>query len=637
MRRVLHILRYISLKLYWFFFLWVVAATFWSKETLYEACMSGNETKVTLTDIIKIWFYYQALFLLKYRTKVWSVLILWSWVYQTKGLVKFKKAWFSKGTWPYAWFFTQIISCLWVALCGLGTIIPPFVINPLPCAICLGLLLVSMQVFLLIEKLPKLSASGEKLSIELKKGWLRTLSIVNPQEGIFIVGGPGSGKTKYLIEPILHQMIKNEYCGLIYDYDFGTTANAKTYCLSELAYNCVQKYAAKNTSFACLNFADLTRSVRVNPLAPEYIQDRVFLNEYVKIIFNNLGTRKDDFWEKNTVALLTSIFVFLSNKHPDKCSLPHAILLGMQPVDKLVSLLSSDKEASLYASAFFDSQKAPEQMAGIITSFKVSMQPLLDKTIFWVLSENQIDLKLNDSTRPTILSIGNIPSKSTALAPIIALIVSVVNSNLYGHGRKPCFLTLDELPTLYLPQLAKVPATARKYKISTIVAIQNDAQLVNKYRSAGANELKESFQNAFVGKTKEVGTADNISKVFGSEIAQTTSQTTSMRGGNSTTISERDKLIVQNRDIINLTTGQFVGVRSGNQEATFKTKLKPIWSYFDVRKLAQLPVVNQEADIEANFHKIEQDIQEICSLFRKEVDIRPFKYDQKEFNMVTAD
>ena len=61
---------------------------------------------------------------------------------------------------------------------------------------------------------------------------------------------------------------------------------------------------------------------------------------------------------------------------------------------------------------------------------------------------------------------------------------------------------LDELPTIFLPQLAEVPATASKYGIATIVALQNPAQLEKRYGMVGAAELQDTFSNQLTGRSQ---------------------------------------------------------------------------------------------------------------------------------------
>ena len=89
------------------------------------------------------------------------------------------------------------------------------------------------------------------------------------------------------------------------------------------------------------------------------------------------------------------------------------------------------------------------QLASITASLKVSLQLLLNPHLFWVLSFK----------------------------------------SMYGHNSVKSFVAIDELPTLFIPHLAELPATARKYGISTVACVQSNAQLAHTYGQVGAQKI----------------------------------------------------------------------------------------------------------------------------------------------------
>ena len=217
------------------------------------------------------------------------------------------------------------------------------------------------------------------------------LPINNPQRGIYILGGPGSGKTRYILEPILYAMIQKRYCGIVYDYDFeGAPVDPKkSYCLSKFVYNCYLKLSEKDRksiSFKTINFTDLNKSSRINPIDPIYISDRASLEEYVTVLLKNLNPgQKDDFWYLSSKSFLKGIIVYLSNQAKSFCTLPHVLTLVTKSIDKILGLIEKDREAYSYASSIFDAykvgDKSSSQLIGIIASFKTSLQPLIDKNL----------------------------------------------------------------------------------------------------------------------------------------------------------------------------------------------------------------------------------------------------------------
>lgn len=450
------------------------------------------------------------------------------------------------------------------------------------------------------------------------------LPINAPELGIFLVGTPGCGKTKYVIEPMLSRMIAQGYSGMLYDYDFSNASGAN-YSLTRLAYNCCAR-SDRKPKFLNINFQNLAISSRINPIAPQYIQDRKRLSHCLRTFLANLNPKLaqgEDFWQKNTYALLKSLVVFLANKHPVHCSLPHVILLGLQPAEVLKNILYADEEAKLYASPILDAlEYAPEQFAGVIANFKVSLERLLDPTLFWVLSGDGVPHVLNDPKNPIVLCLGNTPSENETLSPILAMTIDTLVSNMYSHGRNKSFVVLDELPTIFLPHLNDIPATARKYNIVTVVALQTIAQLEQTYGVVGSRELQETFGNHIVGRSS-FRISKEMSDAFGSKTVHTTSQTVSdTHWMGSTTTHTRDRPILDPQQVMTLGVGEFVGRVAERGEGFFKTKLRSIRAYdssLHHEQLLPLPVVHKNVDIHSNYNTIRKDICNVSSLYKSYV------------------
>lgn len=451
-----------------------------------------------------------------------------------------------------------------------------------------------------------LGEEGQLLPIEL------------PHAGIFIVGAPGCGKTKCVVEPILFKMLQKGYAGVLYDYDFSSAIHEDNYSLTHLAYNCFTKFKTSKSQFVSINFQDLSRSARINPIDSESIQDRKRLSSCIKILLLNLSphlAQKEDFWYKNSYALLKSVIVYLCNNYPAYCTLPHAILLGLEDHSILMELLQTDPEARLYASPILDAYKqAPEQFAGVMANFKVLLEGLLDKNLFWVLSGSEVPLVVNDPNNPLVVCLGNTPTEKGILSPILSMIMAVLIANMYGHGRHKSFLMIDELPTILLPNLNEVPATARKYDIATIVAMQNIPQLEKAYTDVGAREIQETFSNHFVGRGS-FGLSKSLSDMIGKKDTESVSTTKSDKSISETT-HHKESMIVSPQDAMTLKTGEFMGRVVHESGSFFKMHLKPIQDYshdITYQNLKPLPAREDVIDVEANFEQITSQIAEITS------------------------
>lgn len=483
--------------------------------------------------------------------------------------------------------------------------------------------LIALLIFLprLFPKQAILNPGGYQksdMSFELQGKWGQALPINHPETGIFILGAAGSGKTKSVVEPVLFKMIKKGYAGLLYDYDFYSEVKGNSFSLSLLAYNSILQSGQK-TEFFSINFEDLSKSSRFNPIDPAFIKDREKLSNSLKTLLLNLSphmAQKEDFWQKNAYALLKSIIVFLDNQYPSCCTLPHAILLGLQDSAPLMAALELDEEAKIYASPVLDAYKfAPEQFAGVIANFKVLLEDLLNKNVFWILSGNDVPLIINDTKNPAIVALGNAPTKENFISPILSMIISTLITQMYAHDRQKSFVMIDELPTIILPQLSRVPATARKYKISTVVALQNMPQLEKAYSSVGAREVQDSFSNHFIGRGS-LTSSKELSEMIGKKEIEAVS-TTKSEERHSKTFQKKEELLLTPQEAMSLKTGEFIGRVVHKKGGFFNMKLAPSEDYgISPKNFKPLPEVYETIDVEENFKAIKRDVEEI---------IRPFK------------
>jgi len=494
--------------------------------------------------------------------------------------------------------------------------------------ISLGLILLSLPFKLSAKKHSARLTNPERaintpfsISLPHQQG---KLPINNPQRGIFVLGNQGSGKTRFVLEPMLYALIQKGYAGIIYDYDFeAVPANPnRSYCLTKFAYNCFLRFKPEGVQFRTINFTDPSSSARINPIAPSYIQNRAYLEEYVQVLLHNLHpdtSKKQDFWMRSTQALLKSIIVFLHNNFPKYCTLPHAISFGLLPLEQILSSIQFDPEAYAYASSIFDAagakQDAAGQLAGVTATFKVSLQLLLDKQVFWVLSGEDMSLAMNDQSHPTILCIGNVPPAKAAYSPIIALIITVCFKAMYGHSRVKSFVAIDELPTLYIPDLSELPATARKYGIATIACVQSNAQLEHTYGAVGAKKIQQTLVNKILGSAEDES-AMYISKLLGKreQFKASSSESYSSQEGRlseSQSISQQRHLedVLTPQQVMGFRVGEFTGKVAESDEAFFHLQMKPVSAYdhhFTNKELKELPVSQKLVDIDANYARIQE-------------------------------
>ena len=109
-----------------------------------------------------------------------------------------------------------------------------------------------------------------------RKGWI---NIINPFRATLICGGPGSGKTLFVVRHIIEQHISKGFTAFIYDFKYDD--------LTRLAYHFLEKYKSSYKilpEFCVINFDNLSQSHRCNPLDPDLMFDITDASESARTI-----------------------------------------------------------------------------------------------------------------------------------------------------------------------------------------------------------------------------------------------------------------------------------------------------------------------------------------------------------------
>jgi hypothetical protein len=447
------------------------------------------------------------------------------------------------------------------------------------------------------------------------------VSIPNPFRGIFIAGGAGAGKSRSLIEPLIYQSMERDFTGLLYDYENPVLAR-HVWAACRSAKTKVKDYY--------VNFTDLNRSHRLNPLTPEFMTSSSYALEYSGTILANLmpetiGKRKD-FWIRNAESLFAAIIWFLREQHPNYCSLPHAVSMALSDdFNNLIEVVSREEESKGMLASIKGGLKSDNQTAGILATIQNALAGINTPEIFWVLSGNDLMLDLNNPLDPKFLTVGNEPSLVDTYSPVISLILSAALKLMNRQGQQHSIFMVDELPTLYVPNLDRIPATARKNQVATVLSVQDYSQLEDKYGDKKAEVVTSVLSNHFFGNTKNPQTAERISRLYGKHDQEFVTESegksrghsrggvnvlgTHSRGRNftkSTTIQERHR--VKPQDIGNLDKGEFYISIVESGEYDLKVQFVG-----DERITEEIPAFRDVSNdqVKRNFHKIKSEAMSI--------------------------
>jgi len=456
-------------------------------------------------------------------------------------------------------------------------------------------------------------------------GWI---NVVNPFRATIVLGTPGSGKSYAVVNNFIKQQIGKGFSMYVYDFKFPD--------LSMIAYNHLMnndgEYRVK-PKFYVINFDDPRRSHRCNPIHPDFMTDIADAYESAYTIMLNLNKswvqKQGDFFVESPIVLFAAIIWFLRIYKDGKyCTFPHAIELLNRKYEDVFPILTSYPELENYLSPFMDAWQggAMEQLAGQIASAKIPLSRLISPQLYWVMSDSEFTLDINNPDEPKILCVGNNPDRQNIYGAALGLYNSRIVKLINKKGMLKSSVIIDELPTIYFKGLDNLIATARSNKVAVCLGFQDFSQLKRDYGDKEAAVVMNTVGNIFSGQV--VGdTAKTLSERFGKVLQKRQSMTISRSDKTTSINTQMDSLIPQSK-ISTLTQGMFVGAVSDNFNERIEQKIFHCEIVVDSTKVAReersykpLPIINEFKDadgndcmketIQANYNRIKSEVRQI--------------------------
>ena len=462
-------------------------------------------------------------------------------------------------------------------------------------------------------------------------GWI---NVVNPFRASMVLGTPGSGKSYAIVNNYIKQQIEKGFAMYIYDYKFPD--------LSEIAYNHLlnhlDAYKVK-PQFYVINFDDPRKSHRCNPINPAFMTDISDAYESAYTIMLNLNRswiqKQGDFFVESPIILLAAIIWFLKIYEDGKyCTFPHAIEFLNRPYAQIFPILTSYDELANYLSPFMDAWEggAQDQLQGQIASAKIPLSRMISPALYWVMTDDDFSLDINNPNEPKVLVVGNNPDRQNIYSAALGLYNSRIVKLINKKKQLKSSVIIDELPTIYFRGLDNLIATARSNKVAVCLGFQDFSQLTRDYGDKESKVIQNTVGNVFSGQV--VGeTAKTLSERFGKVLQQRQSMTIN-RNDKSTSISTQLDSLIPASKISNLTQGMFVGAVSDNFDERIEQKIFHAEIVVDSAKVSAemkayqpIPIIaefinedgsdNLRETIEANYKRVKQ---EVLSLIELEIE-----------------
>ena len=394
-------------------------------------------------------------------------------------------------------------------------------------------------------------------------GWI---NIVNPFRATMVIGTPGSGKSFSVVLPFIRQHLKKGFSMCVYDFKYPD--------LSLVTYNHFL-IARKNgklpdsARFYVINFENIQKSFRCNPLAPEWMESPIDAFESSRTVLYNLNRewirQQGEFFSESAVSFFAAVIWFLKKYKDGRfCTLPHAIELLQIDYDDLFAVMEQEKDVANIINPFINAHKrgAREQLEGQLGSLKIAISKIISPEIYWICSGNDFSLDINNPDSPKILCLANDPLRVEMYGAVLSLYITRMLKVINKKGQRPSSLIFDELPTIYFRGLDTLIATARSNRISTLLGVQTIDQLIRDYGKEQANAITSNIGNVFCGQAAGE-TAKFIQNRMG-KILQERQSVNINRNTQSSTFSTQLDFLVPEGKIATLPQGYMVGQVADN-------------------------------------------------------------------------
>ena len=343
-------------------------------------------------------------------------------------------------------------------------------------------------------------------------------------KNVLVIGGSGSGKTRFYVKPNLMQM-------------------HSSYCVTDpkgtIVLECGKMLEDNGYEIRILNTINFKKSMKYNPFS--YIHSEKDILKLVQtIIANTKGEGEkagEDFWVKAEKLYYTALIAYIYYEAPNE-EKNFATLLDMidasevreddenykNPIDRLFEALEK-KEPRHFAVKQYKKYKlaAGKTAKSILISCGARLAPFDIQELRDLMSEDELELDC-------------IGDRKTALFVIISdtddtfnFVVSIMYSQLFNllcdkaddvyGGRLPVHVRflLDEFANIGLiPKFEKLIATIRSREISASIILQAQSQLKAIYKDNADTIIGNCDSTLFLGG-KEKTTLKELSETLGKE------------------------------------------------------------------------------------------------------------------------
>ena len=347
-------------------------------------------------------------------------------------------------------------------------------------------------------------------------------------KNVLVVGGSGSGKTRFWLKPNLLQ------CHSSY-----VVTDPK----GSIVVECGNALLKNGYKLKILNTINFSKSMHYNPFA--YVHSEKDILKLVTTLMTNTkgdGSGGDPFWEKSERLLLTALIAYLHYEAPVE-EQNFATLLEMlntmqvleddeeyqNPVDLLFEELAKKKPDHPAVKAYQRYRGGPDEtIRSVIMTVNARMQPFDNEELLEIFSSNDIPLDEfgtgidgDKKTKSNLFII--IPDDDDTFNFVPGMVYTLLFQELYRQarffgGKLPMDVGfwLDEMANIKMPNnFDKILATCRSRGVYCVPILQSLAQLKTLFADGAWEGIVGNCDTFIYLGGNEASTYEYVSKLLG--------------------------------------------------------------------------------------------------------------------------
>ena len=355
------------------------------------------------------------------------------------------------------------------------------------------------------------------------------------QRGTAVIGAPGSGKSFSAINPMLYSAIDQGFGIVLYDFKYPSQAKIASYAKSK-GYE-VHVFAPGFPESEVCNPIDFLRDSSDAETARQ-------LATVINKNFRMLGGANEDAFFGPAGDQLTQAILMLTKEFGEFADImtAAAVLSSEKMVERLMAA-SLNPWIRIAFGQLFSSSGSEKTIAGIAGTASLMFTRFMAKnTLGCFIGQTTLPLEVG---KKQMIIFGLDRERRDAVGPLMTSILHMTVARSIAKKRKetgPLVVSVDELPSIFLPDLFKWLNESRSEGFCGILGWQNMGQLEKIYGKEISKAILGACGTKFVFNPGEEESARLFSAYLGEEEISYKQKSRSTGGGKaSTSISDQEK------------------------------------------------------------------------------------------------